>query len=344
MQKLFRLFINLMPLTLLSSACHQLPEQDNSPVGNFESLWTTVNEHYCFFSEKSLDWDEVHERYSAQIRENMGQRELFEVLAAMIGELRDGHTNLSAPFQTSYYRQWWSDYPQNFDSRLIEQYYFNFHYAQIGSWYYGILPSNVGYLQVPTFTTGLGHGNIDWVLNTLASCAGLIIDVRDNGGGNLSYAETLATHFLRESCTVAYMVHKTGASHDDFSNPFPVKYNPAPSGHFIWTKPVVVLTNRSTFSAGNFFVSVMKGLTGVKIAGAVTGGGSGMPFSYELPNGWGIRMSAVSVLDKDGNITEAGIAPDSGCEVALDTEAAASGVDSMIEFAENLIVEMLDEL
>lgn len=341
MRKSYPLIISIL-LALSFCACHPLPEQNDSPRGNFESLWRTVDEHYCFFSQKDVDWDEVHERYSSQIREGMGRREMFQVLSAMIAELRDGHTNLSSAFETSYYRQWWSDYPQNFDSRLVEQYCFNFNYSQLGGWYYGILPSNVGYLRVSTFTTGLGSGNIDWVLSTLASCSGLIIDVRDNGGGSLSYAETLASHFIHEKQTVGYMVHKTGPGHNDFSEPFPVDYSPASAGHRLWSKPVVVLTNRSTFSAGNFFVAVMKGLPGVKIAGATTGGGSGMPYSSELPCGWGVRMSAVSLLDKDGLVTEGGIDPDPGCHVDLDLEAAASGTDTMIEFAENIIKEMLE--
>ncbi len=335
--RLLSTILTLLIMTFVMTGCHSLPDESDSPRGNFEALWRVMDEHYCFFSEKDVDWDEVHTRYSAMVREDMTRRELFYLLSAMLDELRDGHTNLSASFATSYYRKWWSDYPQNFDGRLVEQYYFNFHYLQLGGWYYGILPSNVGYLRVPSFTVGLGHGNIDLILNYLATCTGLIIDVRDNGGGNLSYAETLATHFIASPVTAGYMVHKTGPGHDDFSEPFKVTYDPAPSGHFIWGKPVVVLTNRSTFSAGNFFVAVMKSLPNVTIAGATTGGGSGMPYSSEIPCGWGVRMSAVSLLDSEGRVTEGGIDPDPGCEIGLDAAAAATGTDTMIEFAIKLL-------
>ena len=86
----------------------------------------------------------------------------------------------------------------------------------------------------------------------------------------------------------------------DFSEPYPFYFDPAPSNRIMWGKPVVVLCNRSTFSAANNFVSVMKCLPGVTVAGSTTGGGSGMPFSSELTNGWGVRFSASPVRDPGG--------------------------------------------
>lgn len=330
------IYICLLLFCLLP-ACHPLPEHQDSPSGNFEALWRVIDEHYCFFEEKDIDWREIHDRYAPMVREDMTQRQLFSVCAAMLDELRDGHTNLSAPFATSYYRGWWSDYPQNFDLRLVEQYYFNFNYQQLGDIFYGILPSNVGYMRVPSFTVGIGHGNIDYILNYFNSCAGLIIDVRDNGGGNLSYAEVLASHFIPETTTVGYIMHKTGPGHDDFSEPFAIEYSPAPLGNVLWARPVVLLTNRSTFSAANFFVAVLRAMPNVTVAGATTGGGSGMPYSSELPCGWGVRMSAVSILDHQGRVTESGIEPDKGCAVGLDAVAALDGHDTMIDFAVKLI-------
>ena len=81
----------------------------------------------------------------------------------------------------------------------------------------------------------------------------------------------------------------------------------------------------------------MKSLPQVKVVGAVTGGGSGMPYSSELPNGWSVRMSACSVLDADGNSTEHGIAPSEGCAVDMDQQAALQGRDTMLDFAVELL-------
>lgn len=321
----------------LLPACHDIEEWDNDPHGNFQALWTIIDEHYCFFAEKEIDWNEIHDRYSRKVAPEMTSEELFRVCADMVNELRDGHTNLSAPFNTSYYRAWWSDYPQNFDLRLIQEHYFNFNYSSIGSLMYGVLPQNVGYIYYPSFSSGIGAGNLDWVLRLLATCDGLIIDIRDNGGGSMTNVEKLFCRFITERTLVGYISHKSGPGHNDFSEPFPYYYEPAAKGHVMWGKPVVVLTNRSTFSAANNFASIMKLLPMVSIVGSRTGGGSGMPYSSELPNGWGIRMSACSVLDALGQTTESGIDPSDGCEVNLDPQQALLGHDTMLDFAVGLL-------
>lgn len=77
----------------------------------------------------------------------------------------------------------------------------------------------------------------------------------------------------------------------------------------------------------------MKSLPGVRIAGATTGGGSGMPYNSELPNGWGVRFSACSMLDPQGISTENGVEPSDGCAVDMNPQAALEGHDTILDFA-----------
>ena len=321
---------------MIMSACHDIPEYADNPRGNFEALWSIIDEHYCFFSEKDIDWNEVHDRYSARIADDMSRDELFNLLSEMVNELRDGHVNLSSPWSTSYYRKWWSDYPQNYNARLIEQYYFNFNYRSLGTVNYGLLQDNIGYMHYGSFETGLGAGNIDYLLQYFNTARALIIDVRDNGGGALTHVGDLVTRFIESRTLAGYIIHKTGPGHDDFSEPFAYYYDPA-GGHLRWTKPVVVLANRSTFSAANNFVSIMKLLPGVTVIGDTTGGGSGMPYSSEIPNGWGIRFSACSILDAEGHTTEQGVEPSEGCEVDMTVADEITGHDTILDFAINYI-------
>ena len=315
------------------TACHDMEEYTDDPRGNFEALWSILDEHYCFFDSKNVDWDKVHDTYSRRISDRMTREELFIVCADMLAELRDGHVNLSAPFNTSYYRAWWSDYPQNFSKRLIEESYFNFNYRQSSGMMYGFLENNIGYIYYESFSSPVGEGNLDHALNFLSTANGLIIDVRDNGGGSLTNVETFVARFIDRPTLVGYISHKTGPGHNDFSEPYAITYRPAQEGRVRWAKPIVVLTNRSTFSAANKFASVMKNLPGVTIVGSVTGGGSGVPFSSELPCGWGIRFSACSMLDALGESTEGGITPSEGCAVDLDPMDALSGRDTILEKA-----------
>lgn len=330
--KLKNILLALLATVALSS-CHDVEEWEDNPRGNFEALWTILDEHYCFFEEKGVDWDAVHEKYSKKIGDKMSDEALFTVCSDMIDELKDGHTNLSAPFATSYYRQWWSDYPQNYDERIIQQYYFNYNYRSLGVVDYGILPQNIGYMHYDSFSTGLGEGNIDYILAHFATCNALIIDVRDNGGGSLSNVEPLVRRFITERTLVGYISHKIGRGHNEFSAPYEIYYEPAEEGRMMWGKPVVVIANRSTFSAANDFVATMKHLPQVTVVGATTGGGSGMPFSSELPNGWGVRFSAVPMLDAQGVLTEMGVEPTEGCAVDMSPADIINGRDTILDFA-----------
>lgn len=255
----------------------------------------------------------------------------------MLNELRDGHTNLSSSFNTSYYRAWWSDYPDNYSSRLVEQYYLNFNYLSTGGIDYGILPQNIGYIRYDSFSSPIGESNLDQILMYLNTCTGLVIDIRNNGGGSMTNVEKLVCRFITERTLAGYISHKTGPGHNDFSEPRAYYYDPAQKGRIMWGKPVVVLAGRGTFSAANNFVSIMQYIPQCHIVGATTGGGSGMPFNSELPNGWGVRFSACPVLDAKGLPTEAGIDPSPGCAVAFDPHAAVNGVDTVLDFAISLL-------
>ena len=283
-------------ISLMLVSCHDYEEFANDPQGNFDALWTIIDEHYCFFEYKDIDWNEVGQRYRAQVRPEMTSEELFDVCAQMLKELKDGHTNLISSWDVSRY--WiWEQYPENYDERIIDQYYLNFNYRQASGIKYQILSNNIGYMHYGDFGSNIGEGNLDMILSYLAACDGLVIDVRGNGGGFLMNVETLVGRFITEPIHAGYISHKTGPGHDEFSEPYAYYFEPADDYRIKFMKPVVVLANRASFSATNNFVSIMKMLPNVRVVGDTTGGGSGMPFTSELPNGWKVRFSACSILD-----------------------------------------------
>lgn len=330
----FALRAAVMMLPLLMLSCRDLPEYSpTSKYDAFEALWTQVDERYCFFNDKKINWDSIHEEYSKRVKLVRTTQGLFEVCAAMLDELKDGHVNLACPFATSYYQKWWSDYPDCYDERLVEEYYFNFNYRRLGNVTYGILVDNIGYIRYPSFSSGLGKGNIDYILNSFNGCQALIFDVRENGGGDMSNVGEWVERFVREKSVGGYISHKTGPGHNDFSKPYAFYYEPIGDRHYAWRKPVVVLADRGTFSAANNFVSVMKSIPEVAIVGTTTGGGCGMPLSSELPNGWLLRMSSCPIYDANLSLTEFGVEPSEGCYVELDPLAALNGRDTIIDFA-----------
>ncbi len=320
-------------LTLLNlSSCVTNDDYPDNPQGNFEALWKILDEHYCFFEQKGINWNEVHERYAKQFNEGMTESQQFEVLANLLSELKDGHVNLYTSFNMARYWSWHENYPKNYSDSL-ERKYLKTDYLIASGMDYTILDDNIGYLRCESFQRGIGAGNLDDILLYFQPCKAIIIDIRNNGGGALTNAEELAARFTNKEILVGYMQHKTGKGHNDFSA---MKEQTLKPGKGIrWQKPVVVLTNRSVFSAANEFVKYMRCCPNVQTVGDRTGGGSGLPFSSELPNGWSVRFSACPMYDKDKVLTEFGIDPD--YKINLTDADFQQGKDTIIEFARKLL-------
>ena len=330
-------FCLIFCLGLLSS-CIREEEFVNNPQGNFEQLWKIIDEQYCFLDYKQIDWDEIHTRYQKLITPNMGSEGLFEVLSEMLYELQDGHVNLASAHNVSYYDAWYQDYPRNFRADLLEDSYLgraSTDYRTAAGLKYKILKDNTGYIRYESFADPVGNGNLDEVLSYLSVCNGLIIDVRDNGGGNATNSARIASRFTNEKILTGYISHKTGIGHNDFSKPYAIYLEPANGVR--WQKKVVVLTNRRSFSATNDFVNHMRCLPNVTTIGDKTGGGSGMPFTSELPNGWSVRFSASPHFDAEMNHIEFGIEPDIKADMLQEDELR--GKDTLIEMARKLLSE-----
>jgi len=323
-------------LLFLLASCVDVDEYPDTPNGNFEALWHIIDEHYCFFDYKAetigLNWDEVYQRYSKQFDSGMTEVQQFEVLTNMLSELRDGHVNLYSSFDVGRNWSWHENYPQNFADTLLRK-YLGTDYKIATGMRYRILDDNIGYIYCGSFANELGEGNLDDIMAYLMPCNGLIIDIRDNGGGMITSAEQFAARFTNKELLVGYMQHKTGKGHSQFSAMEEQRLKP--SKGIRWQKRVAILTNRSVFSAANEFVKYMRCCPNVIVVGDKTGGGAGLPFSSELPNGWGVRFSACPMYDRDKQSTEFGIEPD--YNVAITDADALQSKDTIIEFARKLL-------
>ena len=328
MKKYFLLFFCLS----LFIGCVDEEEQPDTPEGNFEALWKIMDEHYCFFDYKNVDWNSVYNIYKVRARGDISREQLFEVLTDMLSELRDGHVNLYSAFDYGRYWRWHEDYPTNF-SDTLQRRYLGTDYHIAGGLKYKILDDNIGYVYYESFSNGIGEGNLDEVIQHFMFCQGMIFDIRGNGGGTVTNVDKIAARFCNEKTLVGYSQHKTGKGHNDFSDLEPIYIEP--SSNLRWQKPVVLLTNREVFSAANEFTQYMRCMPQVIQVGDQTGGGSGMPFTATLPNGWTVRFSACPNYDRDRNQTEFGIAPD--YNVAITDADFLRGKDTIIEFARNLL-------
>lgn len=325
-------FILLLSIT----SCNKQIDLDNSASGNLKALWHLIDEHYCFLEYKQIDWDSVYNAFIPRVKDPISNEALLDIMDEMLDLLQDGHVNVSAGFNTARYWEWFENYPENFDQK-VQKNYLSTDYAIAGGIKYKILDDNVGYLYYASFNSTVSSNSMDHILNNLDLCNGIIIDIRDNGGGNLNNVHTIASAFTDKKVLTGYICHKRSGKHNDFSDPYPIYLEPRSKTTFNFYKPVVVLTNRHCYSAANDFVNTMKQLPNVTIIGDKTGGGSGLPFSSELPNGWSVRFSSSPIYDPQMNHIEFGILPD--LKVDMDSTDIQNGIDTIIETAREYIAK-----
>ena len=329
----------LLPLLIFASCVEDPVTYPNTWQGNFEALWNTIDTRYCYLDYKQIKWDSIHVVYQDRLSTVSNEFDFFDLMGAMLNELKDGHVNLFSDFDRSRYWNWFEDYPSNFQAELIDspRYLGSVYRISDGMRYGKIDGGKIGYIYYGDFMSSFTDSNLKYIFSYFSDCQGLILDVRDNGGGYLSSAEKLASCFFDKKTLTGYMAHKTGNGHSDFSKPIAIYTDKDDSLH--WDKPVFVLTNRLSYSATNDFVSRMKNAPRATIVGDKTGGGGGLPLSNELPNGWLVRFSASPMYDAAMQNTEWGLDPD--VKIDLNDTDALNGYDTIIERAIALLHQFL---
>ena len=329
-----RLFLLLLVMQAFSfSACEKLffeDDPDDDPVSNFNALWREFDQGYSFFEFKNVNWDSTYHVFRSRVNAGTGTLSLFNTMSDMLYTLRDGHVNLEAGFNRSRNWEWYLDHPDNFDANLLERNYLNGNQWYTGPLVHTIIDS-IGYLRYSSFGLRFSESQLDLVVSRFNPLKGMIIDVRSNGGGFSSMAELMASRFADRSRLAYRSVVKNGPGRNDFSDPVDVSVKP--EGERQFTKPVIILTNRRSYSATTFFVAKMLALPHVRVVGDWTGGGAGTPVGAELPNGWTVRYSSTQTFLPDGFNIEDGIPP----HIKIDmTEAdRAQGKDTILERALN---------
>ncbi len=73
------------------------PEREVSAIQDFDELWRTLGERYCYFEEKTTDWAKVREIYRPLAARATTLDEFSALVGRVLDELYDAHTHLSDP-------------------------------------------------------------------------------------------------------------------------------------------------------------------------------------------------------------------------------------------------------
>jgi hypothetical protein len=269
------------------------PEPSNN-IADFEAAWSITNSIYPYFQFKGINWDSLHGVYRTHAEQSKGD-EIFTVLFDMLAELKDGHVGLTT--KGGYYVRAYT--PSRtvrdrfaFDPLVVRKYFDKeLKLAGDRNMEYEMLSDTIGYIRLSTFTQGGWIQEFHTVLESFRNTKGLIIDVRNNGGGSTTNSDIVVSRFL--SGPLAYGAVFIGGQLQPASQL-------QPRGPFRYANPVVVLINGVSFSTTEHFAEMMKQISTVTIVGDTTAGGSGAPEYFFLPSGRQIRISMKDFRRYDG--------------------------------------------
>ncbi len=211
---------------------------------------------------------------------------------------------------------------------------------------WGITPTNVGYLVIDAMQDYVAgndeqdstddlvtlEGVLDEAFLTLSASDALIVDVRQNQGGQESVSLQIAGRFTTEK-QLTY--RKKARNKDAFGNLHDIYLTPI--GISPYTNPVYVFTSGGTYSGAETFALSMKSLPQVTLIGEPSGGVFSDMISKELPNGWSFTLSTEIYSDVDGNVYESvGVPVEYFVDFYVPLDII-SGRDTAIELALTLI-------
>lgn len=160
-----------------------------------------------------------------------------------------------------------------------------------------------GYIRIATFLTPEVVTQFDAALDALLDVAGLILDVRQNGGGESAVGNALIARLITSPVPVA-------KDHLRGSLTAAVVTTLAPRGT-PFAGPVAVLIDESSFSNAHLFPSQLKDLQRATLVGRSTGGGSAAVETWQLSETLKVGLSKSLSVTANGSFDEElGTAPD----------------------------------
>jgi carboxyl-terminal processing protease len=278
------------------------------PERNFEFLWETFHNRYPFFELRHVDWKRQYETYRPKVTNKTSKDELFDIFCRMLRPLNDGHVELKAKLsgerKARYFRpEKKPRFHQEFTKRERKRLFKTTKRTLVGygfgkptkteAWMLHYCRSaQFGYIRILELE-GVSKRRLTAALDGIARdfgiLKGIIIDIRDNPGGEDSIAITIINRFCGRKRVAFHRKTKIGPGKTDFT---PLKtWYLEPQGNVQFAGSIALLTCDSVFSGGEAFALALKELPQATIIGDHTNGIFSYQLEKKLPNGWELCLS-----------------------------------------------------
>lgn len=159
--------------------------------------------------------------------------------------------------------------------------------------------SDIAYIRLTTFENLKGSRDFEKALRSVQDTDGLIIDLRNNGGGLLQNAIDIGSMFIN-SGVIVQTVDREGRIEKINSR-----------GRVLWQKPTVVLVNEASASASEILAGALRDNKVATLVGAKTFGKASVQNVRRLSDGSALLVTIAKYLTPNGdNINKIGITPE----------------------------------
>ena len=302
-------------------AMHPQPGTDNLSV--FEEYAGIVTTKFALSEVKDVDLQTLADSIRPFITPELTDQEFYDYLDIIAMRMREGHTyveGIGVEMPVVFGFPWYEGYPISNSGILTNKYYYGEEansdvqiISSEDSFFeitYGYLPQDqeIGYIKIPSFNITVTDSQLEQMMEYLEGAKGIIIEIRGNFGGFVELGARIASFFTDKEFVFATNHIKNGPGPNDFAAT-EMKITPSGSPH-TFTKPVMLLHDRVSFSTGSIFPVMMSPLEHVTTMGQITGGGTGEIIDGYLANGWKYQLSTSNLVDHLERPTDNGIEPD----------------------------------
>lgn len=327
----------------VASSCEKIimnPDAETDNLSLYNEYAKICIEKFGMEDLKGIDLIALADSIKPFITNDLSDKELFQYMSVITLRMQEGHTSLrTTDYKLNTIYLYFLGYPQAQNLLLVQKYYYekvaNPDVQRIhddNSYFeilYGFLPQDkeIGYIEIINFNLNVSDEELEKMMMYLKDAKGIIIDVRDNLGGYAELAYRLASYFTDREVFIGTNYIKNGPGKSDFAaSTLTLK----PSGSaYTYTKPVVILHDRVTYSSGSLFCIMMDALDQTTSVGQIFGGGTGEIMDGFLSNGWQYIISTSNLIDSQGRPTDNGLEAD----IPMVINPADTNTDAIIERA-----------
>ncbi len=311
-------------------------DEIDSPENNFELLWNDLDQHYSLFEVRNINWDSLYTVYKPRVSNQASSEPLWLIFTELLEHLDDSHTSINTENDETFFISGYAKNNQSkkeYSKNLITDSYLesrteietedNLSYGKIKN-------KDIGYIYFGA-SDGSNPAIIDEILENLKTHKAIIFDIRQNTGGDDYYAARIAGAFADKEKVIYSAQTRNGPKHSDFDEK--TFHSTKKEGPEQFLKPVILITDRRTISAGEVFSLHMKAFDHVVQIGDTTAGDfSAVSNRNFLPNGWSYKYSVQKLLLPNGKSLD-GIGHSPDIYIKNNESDINTGTDKVLEKA-----------